>query len=354
MKNPNGYGCIVNLGKGRRKPFAVRISIGVDASNPLKVKNKYKYLEYFEKRKDAIMYLANYNAGNAVKEHVSLQTIPTFKDLYKKWIDEKKNGNKKVSNTTINSYNAAFKRLHIMHDMRINTIKIDVLQDAINSNISASKSTLTNIKIVLTSVFDYAMARDYVDKNYPKLCNYNYTEMDEAIHKPFSTEEINILWNHKNEHMAQAIIIMIYTGLRIEEFLSIETKNVYLTDRYFTGGIKTSAGRGRIIPIHECIFPFMETFYKHTNKYLYCNEKGEKTKSNVFRDQFKEYTLSLLDIEHLPHDTRHTFATLANKYKLDENATKKILGHKIDDLTKGLYTHYDPQDLIMEIDKIKP
>lgn len=354
MKNPNGYGCVVNLGKGRRKPFAVRISIGVDVSDPLKVKNKYKYLEYFEKRKDAIMYLANYNAGNAVKEHVSLQTIPTFKDLYKKWINEKKNGNKKVSNTTINSYNAAFKRLSVIHDMRINTIKIDILQDTIASNISASKSTLTNIKIVLTSVFDYAMARDYVDKNYPKLCNYNYTETNEAIHKPFSADEIRELWNHKDEHMAQAIIIMIYTGLRVEEFISIKTENTYLTERYLVGGTKTDAGKERIIPIHECILPFVEAFYDCANKYLYCNKNGEKVRNNAFRDQFKKYTLSLLGTEHLPHDTRHTFATLANKYKLDENATKKILGHKIDDLTKGLYTHYDLQDLITEIDKIKP
>lgn len=351
MRNPNGYGCVVNLGKGRRKPFAVRISVGVDASNPDKVKNKYKYLGYFEKRKDAILYLANYNSGNAVKEHVALNTIPTFKSLYDKWIEEKKIGIKKVSKTTVDSYNAAFNRLKSIHGMRINTIKVDALQDVINKNVTASESTVRNIKIVLTSVFDYALARDYVDKNYAKLCNYSYTR-SEPIHKPFSDEEIQILWENKNEQMSQVILIMIYTGLRIEEFLTIETKNIHLSERYFTGGIKTSAGKNRIIPIHKAIIPFLETFYDSTQKYLYHNKKGRKLTSNKVRSQFKEFTLSLLRTEHLPHDTRHTFATLADKYKLNDNITKKIIGHKIEDITKGLYTHYELSELITEIDKI--
>ena len=30
MKMPNGYGSIVNLGKKRRKPFAVRVTVGYE------------------------------------------------------------------------------------------------------------------------------------------------------------------------------------------------------------------------------------------------------------------------------------------------------------------------------------
>lgn len=352
MRNPNGYGSIVNLGKGRRKPFAVRIHIGVDASNPDKVKNKYKYLEYFEKRKDAIMYLANYNAGNVVKEHVALNSIPTFEELYNKWIDEKKHGNKKLSNTTIASYSAANKRLKDIHLMRINTIKVDILQDIINKNVTASASTVRNIKIVLCSVFDYAMARDYVDKNYPKLCNYNYTLSEKNIHKPFSDEEIKVLWNNKDDRIAKVLLILIYTGLRIEEFMRIETKNVHISERYMVGGLKTKAGRDRIIPIHTSILPIIESFLVNTNKYLYMDKNSQKSKNAAIREEIKIYTSSLFNVVHLPHDTRHTFATLAEKYMLNETITKRIMGHTIDDLTKGVYTHYELSDLISEIDKI--
>ena len=39
MRNPNGYGSVVKLSGKRRKPFAVRITIGWDNNG----KQKYKY-----------------------------------------------------------------------------------------------------------------------------------------------------------------------------------------------------------------------------------------------------------------------------------------------------------------------
>mgnify|MGYP000756323606 FL=1 len=50
------------------------------------------------------------------------------------------------------------------------------------------------------------------------------------------------------------------------------------------------------------------------------------------------HTLALLGTEHLPHDTRYTFATLMHNAKADDITPKKIMRHKIDDITKGVYT----------------
>lgn len=82
MKNPNGYGSVIYLGKDRRKPYAVRITDGFRKNEKGVYVQKFKYIEYFEKSKDAYVYLAEYNAGVKVKEHISLSNHPTFAEVY--------------------------------------------------------------------------------------------------------------------------------------------------------------------------------------------------------------------------------------------------------------------------------
>ena len=65
MKMPNGYGAVIKLSGKRRKPYAVRITIGFKLAGPEDQPHavqQYKYLEYFEKRADAVRYLSDYNA----------------------------------------------------------------------------------------------------------------------------------------------------------------------------------------------------------------------------------------------------------------------------------------------------
>ena len=58
-------------------------------------------------------------------------------------------------------------------------------------------------------------------------------------------------------------------------------------------------------------------------------------------------------MDHTPHDTRHTFATLADRYKMDDLCLKLIIGHTVKDLTKGTYTHKLPSELLAEMQKIQ-
>ncbi len=48
----------------------------------------------------------------------------------------------------------------------------------------------------------------------------------------------------------------IYSGMRPVELLSIKLENVHLDGRYVIGGVKTKAGKDRIIPIADCVMPF--------------------------------------------------------------------------------------------------
>lgn len=60
-----------------------------------------------------------------------------------------------------------------------------------------------------------------------------------------------------------------------------------------------------------------------------------------------------LGMDHSPHETRHTFATLAKEAKVDEYCLKLILGHNIADLTERVYTHRKKEQLLEEIKKIE-
>lgn len=65
-------------------------------------------------------------------------------------------------------------------------------------------------------------------------------------------------------------------------------------------------------------------------------------------------TLGALGIEkHTPHDCRHTFNVLCDKYKVNERDKKYMLGHAFTDITNKVYMHRDLEDLRNEIEKIE-
>lgn len=74
---------------------------------------------------------------------------------------------------------------------------------------------------------------------------------------------------------------------------------------------------------------------------------------NTFRQKMYE-TLERIGIQrHTPHDTRHTFSMLCEKYQVKENDRKRMLGHAFSDITNKVYGHRTVEELRNEIEKIK-
>lgn len=72
---------------------------------------------------------------------------------------------------------------------------------------------------------------------------------------PFTDQEIATIWEHSNDNeVLQAILIMIYSGFRISAYSKLE---VNMQDRYFRGGVKTTAGKNRIVPFNKEIIPLI-------------------------------------------------------------------------------------------------
>ena len=57
--------------------------------------------------------------------------------------------------------------------------------------------------------------------------------------------------------------------------------------------------------------------------------------------------------KYLPHDGRHTFASLMDSAGANDVCIKLIMGHSMkNDTTKGTYTHKTLEELLTEVNKI--
>lgn len=193
-------------------------------------------------------------------------------------------------------------------------------------------------------LYTYALKHEIVEKNIIDLITVKDVKIEER--EPFTVEEIKALDGFRHP-LHDTIYILLYTGLRITELLEIESKNVHLEDRYLIAGKKTKAGTNRIIPIHDDIFDLITKRYKNGHKYLITRE-GKKIPYRSYRQMYWDK----MGINHTPHDTRHTFATFADRCGLNQVAIKRIMGHALKDVTQH-YTHKDTWELLQEINKLK-
>lgn len=342
MKNPNGYGSVIKLSGKRRRPFAARITTGYDDNG----KQIYKYLGYYETRKEAMQELSLYSAN---PYDLNSEKI-TLREIYDRFILSKRNN---VTPKTMDSYNTVYKHLTPLLDFRMSDIKTAQLQklfDEVSAEISTG--SLKVMKTITGQIFRYAMKLDIIDRNY---CSFITLPRHQKVleRKIFTEEEIALLWaNIKEIDYADVILMLIYTGMRINEMLNLKKTDVDLVNCTLTGGSKTDAGKNRVIPIHSKILPLIVERMKNKTDYLIPN----KTRKGGMRyENFRTYVFTpmmlKLSMNHTLHDTRHTFATMISSVSDNESAITGIIGHTDISMTKR-YTHTSIEKMKKEIEKI--
>lgn len=140
-----------------------------------------------------------------------------------------------------NPYIAAFKRSEKLHDMLFIDIRTGNIQETIDS-CDKGYASKKNIKILANLLFKYGMANDLVNKNYAELVSLPIEEKSNK-HKPFTNNELTTLWKNTNDPGARLALIYCYTGLRPTELLRIRNENIFLSEKYMLGGMKTAAGK---------------------------------------------------------------------------------------------------------------
>lgn len=347
MKLPNGFGSIKYLGSGRRNPYAAYPPAETWAANG-KYQITPKALLYTETWEDAYEALTAYNMEKKGKIKINrgafIDRTPTFSEVYKNFYQEKYcNSPKKLSKASMNSTQAAFKNCSSLHNMQIGQIRYDDLQSVVN-NCKLKHSSLELIVSLLHQMYKYAMKYEIVEKDYSTFL-YIPIEDDDESGVPFSESELKTLWQNKSDPVVGMLLIMCYSGFRITAYSNIE---INLDERYFKGGVKTKASKDRIVPIHPAIQEITLARYRENGR----NLLGMRTQT--FRIKMNR-NLEVLGIEkHTPHDCRHTFSMLCERYNVNENDRKRMLGHSFgNDITNQKYGHRTVNDLREEIEKIK-
>ena len=118
------------------------------------------------------------------------------------------------------------------------------------------------------------------------------------------------------------------------------------------GGSKTKSGKNRIIPIHEKIVPLIENRLKNNSSYLIASTRDTSFTYASFKERWDKM-INKIGLNYLPYDCRHSCATRLDNVKANKICIKLILGHKIQDITDGVYTHKNINQLVETINLLQ-
>lgn len=367
-KLPNGYGSIKWLGKGRRNPYAVhpptteftlegypmtpKALCYVDTwEKGFAVLTAYKNGFYYKGYENTIpdivsdnknvssiadFILAEYNRSKGLDKK-------TFKEIYDLYFADKFDeihGNS-YSKSTKAAITTAYKKCKALYNRPFEALTHDDLQTFMD-NLTCGYASQENVLFLLNQMYKYSLARDYVNKNYASGLKI-IAKNEEEHGVPFSDEELCVLWEHKTDYIAELLLIMSYSGYRVSAWKDMK---IDLTEKYFQGGVKTEASKNRIVPIHSCIYDMVQRRLNVLGCII-------DLPGNELRAQMYEYLRTIGIQKHTPHDCRHTFSRLCEKYGVRENDRKRMLGHKIGDITNDVYGHRTVDELREEIEKIQ-
>ena len=286
----------------------------------------------FATKNEALAYLPN------LKQDLPQQDMNVkFKDLYKKWMDRHA---EKVTTSTINCYKSAYKYFSTLYYVEIAKIRTEHMQKCIDE-CPHGKRTKENMKALGTSLWKYAMQLDIVDRNYAEYLYIKKEEQSEKI--AFSKEQLDIMWaNVEKVPNIKYVLVLCYTGMRLSEMLGAMTDSYDPDEGYFITGVKTDAGKNRVITISPKIRPFFAEFGQ--GKHLFTELSAKKFRLDLYYPALQALGLDALDEKgdhiYTPHCCRHTFATLMKNVDAPATDKQKLIGHAKFEMTAH-YTHTD-------------
>ena len=362
----------------RRKRYRARVTIGWETNEETgRTKQIVKTLgSNYKTKGEATSALAEY-----LKNPYDLNNKDiTFEQLYKKWFDEYIDTDEHESIKY--RVKAAYRYCSLIYNKKFREITIIDMKDCIYKGTAtcvrgkykgeqrlASPQSKEIIKYLFNHIYDYALEARLVERNYAREFTldkkvFQEKEKNYKSKVPFSKEEIDKLWKSiEFVPFADMIVYACYSGWRPTELIKLKIKDVDLKNGFVKGGMKTSAGKNRLVPIHPLVSSIVEKYYKEAKSvgsdYLF-NDVNNKFGIGLSYDQYLSRFNKVMNALHFrteitPHYTRHTFITKAKsrEVNMNEYVLKIIVGHDVGDLTEHVYTHRELNDLKEEMCKIK-
>lgn len=272
-----------------------------------------------------------------------------LKELYEKWQEEKKNT---VTNQGIRNYITVWNKIpDKLKKKRFTKITRRDWQNLINQDKEKGNGHYSQkrIKNLCGQLYTYAIRNELI---YNNLAPTLELAKNVPVHEKtiFTDTEIQLLYEKRDEHkMIRPLLILLFTGVRISEFLRLDPINdIFLeeeTPYLIIRQSKTAAGRNRPIPIFDKILPFVKELVEEAKEndrhYLLSNDYSGIERPYNYASFVRRFHTIMDDygMKHTVHETRHTFASILDGVNANDMAIKKLMGHSAQGVTKKTYTH---------------
>lgn len=370
---PSGFGSIKMLSGKRRNPWAVYppVTEWNDHGSPVTP----KALAYVSTWQKGFIVLNAYHAGTYDPEMLCTLDIPalevenpdlqkiinrmiddwkrihslpvsesrTLKEVYDEWYDWKftQDKSRTYSESVKDNARAAIKAMSAIADRPIDSLTEAEMQSAFDA-LTTGKGTVGKYQETIKAVFGYAVKQGIITGN--PSADLRVTQAPSNKPKGALPESLlHSLWEKQSDPMASLILMLCYTGLRASEAATVE---IDLKQGILTGGMKTDAGKDRVIPIHSGIMQIVTDLNRTEGLYHY--------KPSTAKNKIKQWFQQNGCPEMSAHWTRHTFETLCERYDIPESDTARLMGHTVGNFGRRVYSHREIEELRAQIEKIPP
>ena len=208
--------------------------------------------------------------------------------------------------------------------------------------IPITRTTVHGEVAYIQAILNWAVDRKII--RYNPLAGYKKPRRDDAIIQPVTAAETSAILHHTSPHVARAIALSYYTGLRPgrKELLRLQwsaidwdQKTIHIVSAR-KGGLRT-----RVVPIHPGLHDTLRGWYEADGRkdggYIitYLGDPIDKLNKAFTAAKRKAGITRKLP----PYAFRHTFATNALAGGADLKSTSEILGHTRQDTTTAIYQH---------------
>lgn len=336
MRNPNGFGTVARLSGNRRRPYIIKKTVGwKDNGQPI-----FDIIGYAATKEEGIMLLAQYNADPWNVD----QAKTTLQGLFDLWKEKKA---PKLGTSNRSSLLSAYNHCLKLKDKPYKQIKAYQMQETIDS-CGKGYSTQAAIKNLWGHLDSFAFELDIISKKYSEVLTSDPIPPTNRV--PFSKAEIETLWDHASEPWVDSVLIFIYSGWRISEMMKLGPDNIDLEQGTMTSGVKTAAGKNRIVPIHSLIRPFIESRLAEGGSRLLSYD-GKPLSETKYREFWGE-TMARYGMNHVPHEARHTLESMLDEAKANRKCIDMIMGHVSKDVGNRVYNHKTIEELRLNLELV--
>lgn len=325
---PKGRGSITKAANGT---YTVTLCKWIQGTRYRKVKRGFKRKKEAEAYVDVLATELQAAADQATGKVAPINPMINYnlQQMYDAWMQSP--GYDKLSESKKTHYRTVWKRMAGTWPICFIQLRLSHMQSILESS-GLGYYPQRDIKALYSHLYKFAIKHEVLETN--RVLLLELPETPNSHRDPWTMEEVGKWWEdyRAGHRVARIILIMIYTGMRTGEVRQQDLTQIDLVKHYMVGGIKTDAGKDRIISLADPIVPLISESITEA----VCGLLPMRIED--FYDEYAE-AVQRTGVRPLdPYSCRHTTATALGEAGVAPSIIKEIMGHRSYETTLH-YTH---------------